>query len=198
LQVERCLMCMRDIDARKLIIKALKSRGIFYKHMATYRTEILSEIARKYSVKWSPKSQEPKGEVKMGRRQQHTAYINQKFGFWTVVGNPIYYGASDGYKALCRCRCGKTRSVTVRHLTTGKSFSCGCARVLYSLSAMQRLERIYNKLPANHGWRNYQAFQVWAISAGYHNKAKLRLIIEGMPYGPYNCSWDPPRKRPLK
>lgn len=50
--------------------------------------------------------------------------IGQTFGLWTVIGA----AESDKYGRkhfMCRCSCGKVRSVDANNLRSGKSTSCG-------------------------------------------------------------------------
>lgn len=51
--------------------------------------------------------------------------VGDTFGFWTVVADPVR--AIHGASVLCRCRCGRLRSVSIYKLLNGKSKSCGCA-----------------------------------------------------------------------
>lgn len=46
----------------------------------------------------------------------------QTFGYWTVISND----PANGSKALCRCECGRIKSVFKSNLKNGSSQSCGC------------------------------------------------------------------------
>lgn len=57
--------------------------------------------------------------------------IGQKFGRLTVINELEPKKEKNGSKsrmALCRCECGKTKSVRVASLKSGLSKSCGCLR----------------------------------------------------------------------
>ncbi len=41
-------------------------------------------------------------------------------------------------------------------------------------------------------WEWFPAFYDWAMSSGYANKSRLRLIDESKPYCPENCVWRDP------
>lgn len=49
-----------------------------------------------------------------------TDYTGFKFDFWTVVRHDI------GYRWICRCICGITKSQLIGNLKTGQTKSCGC------------------------------------------------------------------------
>lgn len=58
-----------------------------------------------------------------------TSLIGKRFGKLTVIaiGEPFITRAGYPVKRmLCRCDCGKEKSIRCIHLTTGKSTSCGC------------------------------------------------------------------------
>lgn len=57
--------------------------------------------------------------------------VGRRFGRWSVVDEaPL----SPRYQRrfLCRCDCGRTRSVLGFSLTTGRSLSCGCYKATWS------------------------------------------------------------------
>lgn len=51
-----------------------------------------------------------------------------RFGNWEVLKFTRVNGSYERYY-LCRCKCGKEREIIIRTLLTGKSLSCGCARL---------------------------------------------------------------------
>jgi hypothetical protein len=59
----------------------------------------------------------------------HDTRINH----WTVA-------ALDGRRAVCRCRCGNVRIISVAALKSGESTSCGCMPVSSERAASMRAE----------------------------------------------------------
>lgn len=58
----------------------------------------------------------------MGRPQTLTVLPGEVFSRWTVLAE------RNGPWVGVRCECGTERNVQVKHLTSGRSSSCGCAR----------------------------------------------------------------------
>jgi hypothetical protein len=54
----------------------------------------------------------------------------KRFGLWTIVGSATSLPRVGGTipHAICRCRCGTERVVSLPNLRSGKSKSCGCFR----------------------------------------------------------------------
>lgn len=75
---------------------------------------------------------------------------NQKFNFLTVIQlDKIKNGVTYW---LCKCDCGKIRSVSRSHLKSGHTKSCGCKRDCKSI-----------RNPAyKHGKRKTRLYQIWS------------------------------------
>lgn len=62
---------------------------------------------------------------------------DQKFGRLTVIAPA---GSARGYRLyLCRCDCGKQKTVAGSHMVNGLVRSCGCARRQYQNNRQKRL-----------------------------------------------------------
>jgi hypothetical protein len=56
--------------------------------------------------------------------------VGQTFGKWTVLNRDGSNG-SGNLTWLCKCTCGKVKSVSGTALRTGRSTSCGCQRGMH-------------------------------------------------------------------
>lgn len=137
----------------------------------------------------------------------------QKFGYLTALFVDSSRKSDHTYW-ICQCDCGKTRSLQLHQLTSGKVTSCGChnhGRVHIS----QEQKRIYNvyssmiarcynpksisyKYYGNKGiyvcdeWKNsFQCFVQWAFSNGYNDSLSIDRIDNSRGYEPSNCRWIP-------
>ena len=52
-----------------------------------------------------------------------------KYGHWTIVS---FFGTKENGRPIwnCRCSCGTVRAIPLHRLTSGKSKSCGCSRII--------------------------------------------------------------------
>lgn len=120
--------------------------------------------------------------------------IGDKFGRWTIIDFD-----DNKKKVICKCDCGKIKSVWKNNLTTGKTLSCGClisettAKRNYKHGGTKtRLYNVWSNMKGrcydphdtryqNYGargitvcdeWMNFANFREWAMMTGYKNDAK--------------------------
>jgi hypothetical protein len=58
----------------------------------------------------------------------NSSILGNKFGKWTVLDLDVDSADKNYIKFICKCDCGKTKSVYKHHLTSNQSTSCGCSR----------------------------------------------------------------------
>lgn len=70
------------------------------------------------------------GCIKKERPKDTTSLVGKVFGRLTVLERDLSKPTGHGYESywICRCNCGKEKSILGRQLTSGKTKSCGCLR----------------------------------------------------------------------
>lgn len=150
-----------------------------------------------------------------------TEITGQKFGMLTVVGRAENRGKNTAWR--CICDCGNEKDVLTHNLISGKSKSCGCARINTLKRVMTkhggRRTRIYgifkgmcsrcynDNNPAYHyyggkgvkicdEWKNdFAKFREWSFENGYDETSSIDRINPNGGYCPENCRWVSPQKQ---
>ncbi len=141
----------------------------------------------------------------------------QQFGRLTVMRVDSANEHRDTYW-ICRCDCGKIKSVSTTALKGGYTKSCGCLRKeslqnsrhknlhLYQVwqDMKQRCTNPNNKYYDRYGGRGikvcqewsdeYEPFYLWAISHGYKQGLQIDRKDNDGNYSPSNCQWVTPKQ----
>lgn len=141
---------------------------------------------------------------------------NQKFGYLTAICLDFQKSTKDNKYWICRCDCGKTRSLQTAQLTSGKVTSCGCQnprskkhsiiknhRRLYSVYSSM-IARCHNPKSISYKyyggkgitvcdeWKNsFENFSKWSELNGYNDTLSIDRIDNSKGYCPSNCRWIP-------
>jgi hypothetical protein len=140
--------------------------------------------------------------------------IGDKFGEWEVISKTTS-DKNRNTKWLCKCSCGKIKSVYGYHLRKGNTLSCGCKNYknlkpqikhnmtgtrIYGIWTHMRA-RCYNPKSQKYedyggrgidickGWDDFEIFYKWAIENGYKRNLTIDRIDNNKGYYPNNSRW---------
>lgn len=136
-----------------------------------------------------------------------------KFGRLLVVERDL---TTKRTKWICKCECGKIKSIQATHLKSGATTSCGCyqkekasrANNIHGYSGtslhhrwkaiLQRCTNPKAKAYKNYGargiticeeWIDFNNFLKWSLENGYSEELELDRIDNDKGYYPSNCRW---------
>lgn len=146
----------------------------------------------------------------------------QKIGRWTVIGRASNYKTGSA-RWLCRCECGRERTVRSCDLLNGKSSQCiNCGNKANSFKhgltgtrlfniwrhIISRCEYSNNKDYKYYGergisicqeWRkDFKVFYKWALVNGYKDDLTIDRIDNDRGYSSDNCQWITQSENSLK
>jgi len=138
---------------------------------------------------------------------------NNRYGRLTIIKEimPLQYGKNTFRLMLCLCDCGNIRKVTLSHLRTGDTTSCGCYGLekqtkhglrkhkLYGvwIGMKKRCQNKNEKCYKHYGGRGitvckewkteFIIFYKWALKNGYQEGLEIDRINNSGNYEPKNC-----------
>lgn len=136
------------------------------------------------------------------------------FGNLTIIksARPIPMPSGPGDRRyLCKCSCGRTKSISLYRLIYGKSRSCGCKiGVTHGMSKSRlynihhgMINRCYGKYPVSKNiyynrkisvckqWKkSFISFKNWSMNNGYKDNLTLDRIDNNKGYYPSNCRYS--------
>lgn len=137
----------------------------------------------------------------------------KRFGRLTVIKRDT---SSKRTKWICKCDCGKIKSIQATHLNSGATTSCGCYQKEKASKAnkthgytgtslhhrwkaiIQRCTNPKSEKYSDYGargitvcdeWRKFENFLKWSLENGYNKELELDRINNDEGYYPSNCRW---------
>jgi hypothetical protein len=138
----------------------------------------------------------------------------QKFGMLTVIEEAERKTLPCKQKIrqiLCKCDCGKEKTILLLHLIRGRTISCGCVSKVKNGESKSILHKRWKAMHERtfegainsncyfekgvkvcDEWKDYFVFKEWALNNGYKESLTIDRIDNSKGYYPDNCRYVTP------